>query len=168
MAYVDLNPIRAGIAKTILTSEHTSVQQRAKAYQHALAKRKPAKKDKPLDVSALMPFHVASQEPESFTQQNTLPMTLGDYLELVDWTGRVIRHDKKGAIPANISPILAQLHLNEKHWITSVKHFNRKFFTVVGHAQRLQAIAAEMKQKWVKGIRGSLALYQPVPIQPIV
>jgi hypothetical protein len=48
-----------------------------------------------------------------------------------------------------------------------VKHFNRKFFTVVGHAQRLQAIAAEMKQKWVKGIRGSLALYQPVPIQPI-
>lgn len=30
-----------------------------------------------------------------------LPFRFKDYLELVDWTGRIVREDKSGSIPAD-------------------------------------------------------------------
>lgn len=32
-------------------------------------------------------------------------ISLEDYLQLVDWTGRAVRGDKRGAIPAHIQAI---------------------------------------------------------------
>jgi len=37
------------------------------------------------------------------------PFTFSDYLELVDWTGRAIRENKPGFIPADVPPILTRL-----------------------------------------------------------
>lgn len=36
-----------------------------------------------------------------------LPFRLTDYLELVDWTGRLIRENKRGSIHSNLPPILS-------------------------------------------------------------
>jgi hypothetical protein len=33
-----------------------------------------------------------------------LPFRLTDYLELVDWTGRMLRDDKRGSIPEDVHP----------------------------------------------------------------
>ncbi len=41
-----------------------------------------------------------------------ISFSLHDYFELIDWTGRAIREDKKGAIPSHISPILNRLEVN--------------------------------------------------------
>jgi hypothetical protein len=38
-----------------------------------------------------------------------IPFNLVDYLELVDWTGRIIREDKRGHIAENLPPILDRL-----------------------------------------------------------
>lgn len=38
-------------------------------------------------------------------------MTLGKYLLLMDWSGRQIRCEKRGAIPNNLAPILDRLEL---------------------------------------------------------
>ncbi len=38
-----------------------------------------------------------------------LPFRLPDYLELVDWSGRIIREDKRGAIPDNLPALLQRL-----------------------------------------------------------
>ena len=46
-----------------------------------------------------------------------LPITLDEYLELLDWTGRQVRADKRGAIPDNLLPILRQLQVNADAWI---------------------------------------------------
>ena len=35
-----------------------------------------------------------------------LAFDLSDYIELVDWTGRIIRKDKRGAIADDLPPIL--------------------------------------------------------------
>jgi len=35
-----------------------------------------------------------------------LPFHLADYLELVNWTGRGVRDDKRGAIAEDVPPIL--------------------------------------------------------------
>ena len=36
-------------------------------------------------------------------------MGLGDYLQLLDWTGRQIRTGKRGAMPENLQPFFERL-----------------------------------------------------------
>ncbi|MBS0260894.1 MAG: hypothetical protein JSS02_02970, partial [Planctomycetes bacterium] len=61
-----------------------------------------------------------------------LPMSLGDYLQLLDWTGRQLARGKKGRIPATIEPILQRLQLDRPCWCDLVQHFGRRFFVVAG------------------------------------
>ena len=83
MAYVDLNPIRAGMTDQLATSEHTSIQQRIQQY-HQLQQQ--ARKRRPQQPH-LLPFaaHLASDN------QAFLSITFEDYLALVQWTGNQIR-----------------------------------------------------------------------------
>ena len=68
-----------------------------------------------------------------------LPLSLTEYLRLLDWTGRQIRRDKQGAIPipADLAPILDRLHLAGDMWVEQVKHFGRWFRRAVGRASTL-------------------------------
>ena len=76
MAYVDLNPIRAKMATTPELSDHTSIKKRI----DRLAQASP-----PLDC---LENFVGIQE-----QHIGIPFMLKDYLELVDWSGKIIRDD---------------------------------------------------------------------------
>jgi hypothetical protein len=38
-------------------------------------------------------------------------------LRLLDWTGRQIRREKRGAIPADLAPILQRLHVAGDMWV---------------------------------------------------
>ena len=87
MAYVDLNPVRAKMAKTPETSDYTSIQERA-----AQACSDSARKQ----VPHLKPLRLQGQNPGA-----AIPFALSSYLELVDWTGRIVRQDKRGSIPAD-------------------------------------------------------------------
>ena len=61
-----------------------------------------------------------------------LPMSLGDYLQLLDWTGRQLAQGKTGRIPDTVGPILERLQLDQKGWCELVAHFGRRFFVVAG------------------------------------
>ena len=69
--------------------------------------------------------------PDTIDQQTSLPFNLIDYLELVDWTGRIIREDKRGHIKQTTPPILERLVVDNKDWLlTSSKFeniFNKRF-----------------------------------------
>ena len=43
-----------------------------------------------------------------------IPYLLTDYLDLVDWTGRMIRKDKRGAISTDLPPILERLSIEPR------------------------------------------------------
>jgi hypothetical protein len=83
MAYVDLNPVRAGMAKTPEHSKHTSIKNRVKA---ATSERR-VQGVKAKQPTRLQPFVGYPRQP----MPPGLPFRLKDYLELVDWTGRAIR-----------------------------------------------------------------------------
>lgn len=137
MAYVDLNPIRAKMAITPEQSEHTSVQRRIK---QALHHRQP--KD-------LYPFagNPRKDMPEG------IPFQLTDYLELVDWTGRILREDKRGAIPDNLPTILQRLNIDTRNWLYLSTTFESPFKNLVGTANNVRAACDELGKQWTHGIR---------------
>ena len=101
MTYVDLNPVRAAMATTPETSDHTSIKLRIK-YWKKKANQKQDDQNEAFQPKSLMPFvgNLRQLMPKG------LIFILIDYIELIDWTGRIIRDDKRGAIDATTPPIL--------------------------------------------------------------
>ena len=144
MAYVDLNPIRAGMAKSLEESDYTAVQARIKATQGSRS---------PLP---LVPF-----EDEPQTNQTALPYYLRNYLELVDWTGRAVRKDKHGAIPADVEPILDRLGFDESTWLEGIKLFDQPMFRFIGPANMIRQVAKANQRSWYRGITACHAVFSP-------
>ncbi|MEQ8790972.1 MAG: hypothetical protein RIC55_32210, partial [Pirellulaceae bacterium] len=143
--YVDLNPIRAGLADTPEDSDFTSAQRRIEARaqqceQHATAaSAEPASPDDwlaplPLAESAADPGPAPSASPARCSDRGFLPMSVDDYLQLLDWTGRRLVHGKHGAIPPDLAPILDRLQIAEKDWLELAGGFGRLFQRVAGRA----------------------------------
>ena len=144
MAYVDLNPIRAGIAATPETSDFTSVKERiedrASATDVSAADAQDVRIEHGEKAGWLAP--IALEPPrkkvrEKLTTRRAsnkgcLSMTLDQYLKLLDWTGRQIRADKVGAIPKACAPILERLELNAETWLDVVKNFRKRFRNEAG------------------------------------
>jgi REP element-mobilizing transposase RayT len=121
MVYVDLNPVRAGIAPTPEQSSFTSIQLRIKA---ALMGEQPA---------TLLPF-IGNEHQE---KTSGISFSLKDYLTLVDETGRVIREDKRGAIKTKTTKILSRLHISDESWLKLTTNFEGIFTGAVGTAEHL-------------------------------
>jgi hypothetical protein len=138
MAYVDLNPIRVKIAKTLETSEHTSIQKRTEAIQQH--KRQPDK---------LLPF-VANPRQD---MPQGIAFSLQDYCELVDTTGRIIRADKASAIDSAQNPTLSRLGLSEEQWLTLTTEFEQQFCYAAGAEHMMQAFKTHTHRKRIGGIK---------------
>ena len=145
MAYVDLNPIRAKMAISPEASEHTSIRRRIET-----ARATPLPKQPNQQNNGLLPF---VGNPRN-TMPKGLPYRLSDYLELVDCSGRIIREDKRGHIPAELPDILQRLKLDmdAQHWIYLTKHFEHPFKSLVGAADRVRSACTSLGQRWVQGI----------------
>ena len=149
MAYVDLNPIRAGIAMTPETSEFTSIHERIKTI-----KRKNGKLTLSGTVIPLHPFHVPHHKDEP-----SIPFQLSDYLELVDWTGRAIRDGKRGYIGNKLPNILARLNIDPQAWKQAMTPHGNVFGRAMGQLDTLRLHAKTLGQAWTKGIAHSQALF---------
>ena len=117
MAYVDLNPIRADMADMPEHSDHTSVKYRIEEAQNRTSAQSP-----------LRPF-VGNPRRD---MPDGLPFHFHDYLALVDWTGRILREDKRGAISSSLPPILERLDIDPKHWCFLATRFESHFKSIVG------------------------------------
>jgi REP element-mobilizing transposase RayT len=115
MAYVDLNPIRTKMAATPETSDHTCVAARINSIKTNIR------------LKASIETFVGSNP-----NLKGLPFVLNDYLELVDWTGRIIREDKRGAINNGFPPILERLSLDSDSWAQLTTEFEYHFGNWVG------------------------------------
>lgn len=134
MAYVDLNPIRAKITKTPEKSDHTSIKLRLAKIANA---------DISLNHKALYPF-VGNPRKQ---MHDGLPFKLEDYLELVDWTGRIIRGDKRGHIPDSVPPILKRLNQDTDNWIYISQNFESKLKGLVGSAMKVKQACKKLGYK---------------------
>lgn len=132
MAYVDLNPIRAGIAESLKTSEYTSIKERINN-----------------KTTNLLPFGQGDNE---------LPYYLTSYLDLVDQTGRLVKDEEHGFIPEKMASTLLELNLNPDTWLDELKTFKSFGFSAVGTVKQLQDYSDKTDKNWSVGLRLKLAL----------
>jgi hypothetical protein len=143
-AYVDLKPIRAGIANSLIDSDHISIKRRC---EQAEKVEQPNNSQQQTD--GLHPFagNLRCDMP------NGLPFRLTDYLELVDWTGRILRDDKRGAISESTLQILQQLNIDPKQGCYLSQDFESQFKSLVGTSYHIKQACHQLGKQWVHGIR---------------
>ena len=71
-----------------------------------------------INALAITPKHLQTFAGDAcLNEPSGIPFRLEEYLQLVDWTGKILRDDKNGFIPENISPILERLKIDTKQWL---------------------------------------------------
>lgn len=90
-----------------------------------------------------------------------IPFLLQDYLELVDWSGRILRDDKRGTIPRQLPPILDRLQIDPQHWLYLNRNFESRFKSLVGSAHAIRETCRLLGKRWTHGIRDCEQLLSP-------
>jgi REP element-mobilizing transposase RayT len=140
MAYVDLNPVRAKMAKSVETSKYTS------SYERIHGDVSSELSDKPhFTQKALLGF--VGDEHQSNPQG--IGYSLIDYLELLDWTGRILREDKRGAIYAQHPRLLTIIGLEDESWLELAGGFGKNYQGAVGSLEELVAFASHTGKRWI-------------------
>jgi hypothetical protein len=156
LVYVDLNPVRAGVAATPEGSADTSVGERVAAWR---AGRR-ATAGGPVEEAAaggwLCPLSDGAGRRGVFRR-----LTLAEYLALVDRAGRVARPGKAGVIGAAVAPILERLELAEANWVEAVTGYEGHFRRMVGRAEAVAAAAEAAGRRWFQGITACRRLLGP-------
>ena len=124
MAYVDLNPVRAGMADTPEHSEHTSIRERLQPEFNL-----PQAMDDQTECGDLLDFKSPLKPLLPFENRLTNELQHGilfnfeEYVALVDWTGRIIRSDKRGHIDNALPDILDRLQITADQWRINATQF---------------------------------------------
>jgi len=160
MMYVDLNPIMAGIADTLQTSDFTSIQERIAELN--VLDTSPAPNIEKSEFAANEPLKPLAEFDGSthLATQSGIPFHFCDYLQLIDWTGRAIRTDKTGFIDSNQPKLLNELGIAPDAWITSAKEFRRQYSGISGRWDAMCEFKRQNQSgKWCKGKACSNALH---------
>ena len=134
MIYVDLNPIRAGMARTLEASIHTSIHARLRELQQGAPE------------TLLMPFDATGRTTWA------IPFGLEDYVALADWTGREPRPGKRGSIAKGSPPILHRLGIEPEAFLTMSGQLLRVFGSAVGAPASMAEHCARRELKYLRGL----------------
>lgn len=153
MAYVDLNPIRAGMAQTLEESEFTSIYERihsvcsaddnSNGQLHALPRK------------GLFGFLGGQREQQPC---NGVAFSLLDYLSLLQELGQQVKPDKRGYIPPQNQTILQKFNLSSDKWQRLSDFFGSAFCCAVGTLDELESYASHTNRSWVSN-KAKVAIY---------
>ncbi|MFQ3206088.1 MAG: putative transposase [Glaciecola sp.] len=145
MVYVDLNPIRAGIATTLENSHYTSIKRR-------LACLKIGKQ--PTELKCLKTplnngLNVINIELICYTNLLRQTATRLKNAQIIDAQSMRIK-----------SSILDQFGIKEDNWLILTSHIEEEFSYVIGSVTYMEEYRKKLCQKKLKGISTALRLFQ--------
>ena len=144
MAYVDLNPVRAGMATTLEESEFTSIYERI----HSVCSKndKQQGQRRALPRKGLFGFLGGQRESQPC---NGVEFSLLDYLSLLEELGQQVKPDKRGYIPPQNQTILQKFNLSSAQWQRLSDFFGSAFCCAVGTLDELESYASHTNRSWV-------------------
>jgi REP element-mobilizing transposase RayT len=128
MVYVDLNPVRAGIADDLNDSDYTSIQHRL---------------SNDLEEKQIVAIN-ASHSPPPFA-----PMSLADYAHLVRWTAKEQDYMRR-SIQGHAHKCLRNNHTTHDGWFRDNLPKPHRWQRAIGSIEALQKYAKAIGQCWIK------------------
>jgi REP element-mobilizing transposase RayT len=135
MAYVDLNPIRAGLCDQLIDSDFTTIQRRLRALEG----------EDSADQRTLAPM--AGEDSHAGPD-----LSERAYIELVDWTGSIARPDKRGVLARQAPVEVASIRGSPHWWQRSALDIEAAFGCAVGSPLHLKAHAKATGRAWLRGM----------------
>ena len=96
-----------------------------------------------------------------------LPITSEEYMVLLDQTGRLIRSDKPGAIPAELPPILERLGLRSAGLYSLMVDFEKHFGGIVGSAEEVARRRRQLNRKKIHGLKAARKFFESVALDSL-
>lgn len=134
MTYVDLNPVRAKMCKTLRGAKHTSIQMRLASL----------KSDE--QPSTLIPFSKLSdtEAEKKIKSEPCIKFSLTEYIELLKWTASINENP-----PSTFNDVSG---CSPKDWDELNKSFEKKFKTLVGSSKSYKKLYPKFGLKKRRGI----------------
>ena len=197
MVYVDLNPIRTGLAGSPEESDFTSIQERIRAWQKETMTiaSVPTETAQHMHSESLVgdirmvegAGEASNPNPErnhgmnhscddaipsaiwlcpirsDSRRRGILQMDTPEYFDLVDKSGRMMRSDKRGAIDADLAPILLRISANPDAWLDTITRFGSRFRVAAGLLSNLRRFADQLGRRWLTGVATARASFVQLP-----
>jgi len=106
-----------------------------------------------LPLAPLIPFDATARTAWA------IPFGFDDYLELVDWTGRAVHPNKKGAIPETQPKILKRLAIRPEQFIRHASRMMKAFGPAVGSPAAMTALCEKRQTCYLWGMRMARVLF---------
>jgi hypothetical protein len=165
-AYIDLNPVAAGIAISPESSDHTSIKARV---EHVEAQGQTAQLEAANNGSVAGSLAAAGVEEslwlcpiedrrglDSSREGMVAGFSLGSYLLLVDYTGRLFRAGK-AVISAELADVFARLRIGSETWQARLKKLRAGRWlgrVFAATRERLKAAAERLGVGYVRNLSG--------------
>lgn len=183
MAYVDLNPVRAGISDSLEASDFTSIQERLihharkvknRTYrQHRLLTRRTTKHLLGYQSVVHKQAKLQSMSRLQDLPNVGLPIAQKEYFELLEATSKALNPDEPGTqkvavLMQNKHKILLDLGIRTDAWLKSVSSFHKYYSVAAGSEAALihfqesrikSGVEFKHPHKWIRGIHSARLLY---------
>ncbi len=188
MAYVDLNPIRAGLSESLEGSAFTSIQVRLQAYTKSAAQSHtsdPAAQLKPTEkplvansrkdlapspgsgvpeqypaTPCLMPFLPDARKDTKSCRNNTLPLREPDYFQWVEYLGKTARLAKPGRAPKPVLALFDKFQLQTDRFLNTLDQLETHYPVRMGQYETLLHYAKHAGLRWSHGLTCSRRLHK--------
>ena len=162
--YVDLNPIKAGEASSPASAKYTSAYQRIQSRsQNSASQARPDGWMGELTWSASQTTHeptrMSSRTGRRASDLGLLPISVDDYLKLLNWTARQLRGGASHTVPRDLAAILDQLRLKKEYWLDGVASYETEFCEVVGTPAELKQSAQRLGCHHLKGAKAGQRIF---------
>lgn len=181
MAYVDLNPIRAGITDSLEASDFTSIQERL--IDHARRVRKRSYRQQRLlsrrnvqhlvDQPQRLQGRLLSLKKAQAFESTQLPISQRSYIALLEETSKALQvsevfPEKAAQQLSGRQDTLIEIGISPLAWLEGVRHFHRYYGPAAGtvtslarfHQHRIDAgEGLKHKDKWIRGTETARQLF---------
>ena len=141
MAYVDLNPIRAGMAASLEESDFTSIQARLSRCGKQLS---PDQADKPI---RLMPF-LGQRRGE----EQVLPVEEPDYLQWVEYLSQTKHQEGSLPVPVKVASVFRRLDTQVEAFLATMNDLERLYPVRMGRYTTLLRYVEQAGLRWSHGL----------------